>query len=147
MGRPLITHYLGPHCWPALRQPASWLGGWGGPARCPAQVAGCPVSLDKTPQRQPGSLSSGPRPGGEGPRESTVGHRMSERLLPGSLEGRARHVPWKDEVKRVEQAEAALLGQLTMRRTLAPCLDLRFFLEDSNGNPRRERRGERMLSG
>lgn len=32
MGHSLITHYLGPHCWPALGQPASWLGGWGRPA-------------------------------------------------------------------------------------------------------------------
>lgn len=44
MGRPLITHYLGPHCWPALRQPASGRGGWGGPACCPAQAPSCPGS-------------------------------------------------------------------------------------------------------
>lgn len=33
MGRPLITHYLGPRCWPALGQSASWLGGLPSPGR------------------------------------------------------------------------------------------------------------------
>lgn len=49
MGRPLITHYLGPHCWPALGQPASWQGACGGPACCPAQdlsYPGSPFCID-----------------------------------------------------------------------------------------------------
>ena len=33
MGRPLITHYLGPCCWPALGQTASCLGGLPSPGR------------------------------------------------------------------------------------------------------------------
>ena len=58
MGRPLITHYLGPRCWPAPGQSASWLGGLPSPGR----GSSVPPFWDNRLV----SRLSGPRPGVEG---------------------------------------------------------------------------------